>query len=86
MVSVQEKSHKNTEIKRERFVRIAERRVNKILDDLDSLGKCADKKNYDYTAEDAKKIFRVLDSKMRDIKSLYRNLNQRPKRFSLNGE
>ena len=35
----------NTDLKREKFIEIAERRVNRILYDLESLGKCSNKKN-----------------------------------------
>jgi len=34
----------NKNVNRDRFVRIAERRVNKILDDYDALGRCSNKK------------------------------------------
>ena len=49
---------RNKETNRERFVRIVERRVNVILNDLDSLGKCSNRKNYRYSEEDVKKILR----------------------------
>lgn len=73
----------NISTKRERFVRIIERRVNKILDDLDSLGKCANKKNYQYYEEDIKKIFAEIDKKIREIKILYQTSNEKKKRFRI---
>ncbi len=73
----------NVETKRERFKRIVERRVNTILDNLDSLGKCSNKKNYEYTNEDIKKIFSELNDKMKEITALYKNTNNRKKRFKL---
>lgn len=72
-----------TDSRRERFLRIAERRVNKILNDLDSLGKCANKKNYAYTNEDVKIIFRAIDNKVKAIRSLYQDSNQGKNQFSL---
>jgi hypothetical protein len=42
---------------RERFVRIAERRVNRIMDALEKLGDCSNLRNYDYSNTDIKKIF-----------------------------
>lgn len=42
------------ESKRERFVRLAEARTNKILDMMKLLGNCSSKSNYDYTDEDVK--------------------------------
>lgn len=43
------------ETKREKFVRLAEARTNKIIDMMKLLGNCASKANYDYTEEDVKK-------------------------------
>ena len=59
------------ETRRERFVRIVERRVNQLIKNLDSLGKCANKKNYDYTEKDVKKIFGEIDKKTKEIKILF---------------
>lgn len=45
------------ETKSERFVRIAEKRTNKVLEELRKLGKCADRRTYDYTPEQVQQIF-----------------------------
>ena len=57
--------------KRERFVRIAEKRTNKILDQLRLLGNCSNKNNYSYSEEDIKKIFTVIESELKNTKSKY---------------
>ena len=44
------------ETKRERFVRIAEARTNKILEMMRLLGNCSSKGNYEYTEEDIRKM------------------------------
>lgn len=74
---------RNMESKRERFVRIVERRVNNILDDFDSLGKCSNRKNYKYSDEDVKRIFGEIDNKIKEIKLLYRNSHERKRKFRL---
>ena len=51
--------------KRERFKRIAENRTNKILEQIRLLGNCSNKHNYDYTDEDIKKIFSVIETELR---------------------
>jgi hypothetical protein len=56
----------NTNIKRERFVRIAESRVNKILSNLDNLSKCSNKRNYEYSDEEVRKIFREIERKVKE--------------------
>ena len=50
------------ETKRERFVRLAEARTNKILDMLKLLGNCSSKSNYEYTDDDVKKIFNAIEN------------------------
>lgn len=71
------------ESKRDRFVRIIERRVNVIINNLDSLGKCANKKNYEYTEKDIKKIFNEIDKKTREIKAIYAGKSSAKKGFKL---
>lgn len=54
--------------KKERFVRIAERRTNNILEQLRLLGNCSNKNNYSYTEEDVKKIFSVIETELKEVK------------------
>ncbi|MBW1793117.1 MAG: hypothetical protein JRJ38_01580 [Deltaproteobacteria bacterium] len=61
----------NKEANRERFVRIVERRVNTILNNLDSLGKCSNRRNYEYTDADVKRIFREIEKKCKEIRILF---------------
>jgi len=77
-----EKAPTNKEAKRTRFVKIVERRVNAILDNLDSLGKCSNKKNYEYSETDVKKVFRGIDKKTKEVKALF-NGRGSTKKFSL---
>jgi len=71
------------ETRRERFVRIVERRVNLIINNLDSLGRCASKKNYEYTNKDVKKIFSEIDKKTREIKAIFSGKSASKKGFKL---
>jgi hypothetical protein len=64
------------ETKRDRFVRIVERRVDKILNNLDSLGKCSNRKNYEYSEKDVKKIFGEIDSKIKEIRFFFKDNNK----------
>ena len=57
--------------KRERFKRIAENRTNKILEQIRLLGNCSNKHNYDYTDEDIKKIFSVIENELKEAKLKY---------------
>lgn len=78
-----ENSAGNKESKRERFIRIIERRVTVILNNLESLGKCANKKNYEYTDADIKKIFNEIDKKTREIKAIFAGKSTNNKGFKL---
>jgi hypothetical protein len=71
------------EMKRNRFVRVAERRVNNLLRDFDSLGKCANRKNYDYSSDDVKRIFQAIEKKLKVIKSLYESSSEDKRTFTL---
>lgn len=71
------------ETKRERFVRIAEARTNKILEMLRLLGNCSSKGNYDYTEEDIKKIFGALEKELKNTKNRFLGLDAKEERFTL---
>ena len=47
---------KNEETKRDRFIRLAETRTNKILNMISLLGNCANTSIYEYTDADIDKI------------------------------
>jgi len=74
---------RNKETKKDRFIRIVERRVNKILKDLDSLSKCSETKNYEYSPEDVKQIFNEIERKLREVKMIYQRSNQPKKPWKL---
>ncbi|HLC31469.1 MAG TPA: hypothetical protein VJK51_02285, partial [Candidatus Nanoarchaeia archaeon] len=56
------------ESKKDRFKRIATRRVNDILYKLRLLGNCANTSVYDYNDEDKRKIFSAIDEELRRAK------------------
>ena len=78
------KKSSNGDANQERFIRIAEQRVNKILDDFDSLAKCSNRRNYSYTDADVKKIFLEIERKSKEIKSMFQETSFNKKiRFKL---
>lgn len=73
------------ETKRERFIRLAEARTNKILDMLKLLGNCSNKSNYDYSEDDIKKIFSAIDKETKNAKAKFNGSDtQKEDRFTLN--
>lgn len=63
----------NTESKRERFQRLAEKRTNEILERLRILGNCSNRGQYEYTPEDIKKIFNVIEKETKLVWSKFKN-------------
>ena len=64
-------SEKCLESKRDRFVRLAETRTNKIIDMIYLLGNCSNTSVYDYTQQDVEKIFTAIDAALRDAKKKF---------------
>ena len=71
------------ETRNQKFKRLAERRVNEILDKLRSLGQLSDKRNYEYHEGDVAKIFKAIDSEVKLTKSRFNNGSTNRKRFTL---
>jgi len=83
MNRIDDRSDRRKKTNRERFVRIAEGRVNRILDALDSLGNCSNKRNYDYSDADVKKIFSAIESKVKETILMFQGTSENKKRFTL---
>ncbi len=71
------------ESKRDRFVRIAEARTNKILEMMRLLGNCSSKANYEYTEEDVKQIFSALEKGLKITKNRFLGLDAKDEKFTL---
>ena len=69
-----EKNDIDRESKSNRFIRVAERRTAKVLTDLRLLGQCANRRTYEYSPDQVRKIFR----------EIRRNLGAVEKRFEEN--
>ncbi len=57
--------------KRERFETVAAKRVQRIIGDLDSLAKCANKNNYEFSEEDVQKMMAAIKRKLRNVEELF---------------
>lgn len=75
---------KKPESKRERFVRLAEARTNKILDMIQLLGNCANANTYEYTQQDVDQIFSAIEAELREAKKKYQKVeSNRTSKFTL---
>lgn len=61
----------NTENKRDRFVRIAEARTNKIISMIQLLGNCSNTSVYAYSDSDVEQIFGAIETATREAKKKY---------------
>lgn len=72
------------ESRRERFVRVAETRTNKIIGMIRLLGNCSSRSAYEYGNSDVKKIFGAIQSELDEAKKRFSGSRDDSKRaFSL---
>ena len=75
---------KGQETKRDKFVRLAEARTNKIIDMIQLLGNCSNLGAYDYTQQDVDKIFTAIENELREAKKKFSKVDSKKgTRFSL---
>lgn len=51
--------------KRERFLALAENRVNRLLKDIQLVGNLGNRANYDYSSDEVRKIFAAIEAEVR---------------------
>lgn len=66
-----------------RFLELAETRVNKVLEGMRLIGNLSNKRNYDYTDDQIKKIFLALDDQLKDLKNKFKSENNSNTKFKL---
>lgn len=56
---------------RKKFVELAENRVNRTLKDIQLIGNLSNRSNYDYTDDDATKIYKALRNAIDEMKAKF---------------
>ena len=56
---------------REKFVELAENRVNRAIKDIKLIGNLSNRSNYSYTDKDVKVIYSALKKALEDVKSRF---------------
>lgn len=69
------------ETKETRFKRVAEKRVQRVLDSLRSLSHCSNKRMYQWNEQLIKKIWDVIDSELKKCKESFANAEPEDFRF-----
>ncbi|ARV11726.1 hypothetical protein BTO09_04925 [Gilvibacter sp. SZ-19] len=73
----------NSELKKDRFKRVASRRVDNILKGLRSLSKCSNLNNYEYNEDDINKMIKAIKDEVKTMETLYRkNLKSNTESFN----
>lgn len=67
----------------ERFKRLAEARVNRALNDIRLIGNLSNRNNYEFTGEEVDKIFRVLDTELKQARARFIDGGRRESEFRL---
>lgn len=72
------------ETKRDKFVRLAENRTNKILDMIQLLGNLSSPGTYEYSQQDVDKIFSAIENATKEAKKRFSKVEARhAARFTL---
>lgn len=57
-----------TKTKRERFIDVAGKRTNRIINDFRLLGNCSATNNYEYSESDIRKMFSAIENSLKETK------------------
>ncbi len=72
------------ETDREKFVRLANKRVNNAIKAIELIGNLSNRSNYDYSQKDAEKIFLALGKELKVCRERFCNASgKRQRKFSL---
>lgn len=72
---------KNKETNRDRFIRIAEARTQKIINMLDLLGNCSNPYNYEYSQKDIEKMYGAIEAALRASKARFSEPKKKESQF-----
>lgn len=59
-----------------KFIELANKRVNKAIKDLQLVGNLANRQNYEFTDEQSKKIIRVLQQEVEQVKQCFQSTEE----------
>ncbi len=59
--------------RRNRFTKVATNRVQKIIDYLNLLQNCSNRKNYEYDEDDVNHMFEEISKALKEAKTIYAN-------------
>ena len=69
-----------SETKREKFIRLAEARTNRIIDTLQLLGNLSNTGAYEYSKKDIDQMFKAIEDAMADTRNKFNKADTREKK------
>lgn len=73
----------NSTKKKERFVRLAEKRVNNAVKALSLISNLSNTSNYEFNSKQIKSMMNVLDREFKDLKTVFNRKLNKKKTFKL---
>ncbi len=67
--------------KEDRFKRVAEKRIQRVLDSIRGLSQCSNKRMYKWNDEQLKKIWAAIDRELKKCKASFENTETEEFRF-----
>lgn len=71
------------ETKKDKFVRVAESRTNKIISMIRLLGNCSNRAVYEFSDKDIKKIFNAIEGELKTAKGKFAETSEPSAKFKL---
>lgn len=75
-----------TETRNERFRRLAATRGDRLIREISLLGNLANRKNYEYSAEEVEALFRPIESELREVRARFDPESPSNRRVSFDDE
>lgn len=69
--NVNTEAAKENETKAEKFIRLGEHRVNKVMNAIGQLEHLANRNTYEYTVEQAEAMFSILEERLQEVKNRF---------------
>ena len=67
--------------RRDRFLRIAKKRTQRVIDNIESLSKCSNTSNYEYSKEDVNKMITAINKSIIYLKNSFESSNKTKFKF-----
>ena len=73
----------NSKLKKDRFKRVASKRVDNLLSGVRSLSNCSNTNNYEYKEDDVQKMIKAIKDELKIMETLYKkNLSKNTDTFN----